>query len=126
MIQEVVIQVILPIIGTLTTVLLPILLAQALRWIKSKTDNENLQRAMGQLNDLVYTTVSEMEQTFQRAMADGRLTDDEKAEIKGVAMQKIQGQLPTYLNDQLKVGVNSLTDYISGKIEVMVLEMKGK
>lgn len=123
MLNEIIVQVLLPIIGVIASALVPILLKYLVSWLKAKTDNEKLQGALDQLNDIVYTTVMDLEQTVRKALSDGKLTDSEKAQIKSLAMSKVQTQLPKFIADQVKIGVKDLEAYISSKIEMMVGQM---
>ena len=124
MVEQIVMEVLLPIIATIATALVPILLNAGARYLKTKTDNEKVHAALDQFNDLVYTTVMELEQTVRVALSDGKLTQEEKDKIKAIAMSKVKGQLPEFMGNQLKTVVHDLDDYISSKIEAYVSEMK--
>ena len=124
MVEQVTIDVLLPILATIATALIPILMREAISYIKAKTNNEKVNAALDQLNDIVYTTVLELEQTVRKDLSDGKLTEEEKTEIKQLAISKIKGQLSGFATTQLQVVVQSLEDYISSKIEAFLIENK--
>jgi len=123
MVEQLITDVLLPIIATIATAAVPILIKFGVDYLKAKTSNEKVHSALNQLNDLVVTTVKELEQTTRAALSDGKLTQEEKDKIKAIAMTKIKGQVPKYLGDQLQVAVTDLSEYISSKIEAAVNEI---
>ena len=129
LIEDLISKVLLPIVATIVTAGLPILMAYGAKYLKTKTDNEKVHAAIGQLNDLTYTTVLELEKTFERSMEpdkDGRirLTPEEKAEIKRQAIDKVTSRLSDFTKKQVPIATKSVEDYVSAKIEAFLQEMR--
>lgn len=101
-------------------------------WLKAKTKNEYLSGALVRLNDAVFSAVKEVEQTvvgaIRRAKADGKITDEEKAEIKAKAIAAVKSYLGAKglleLAKVLGLDGAALDALIGAKIEGAVHDMK--
>lgn len=119
--------------------LAPVLMA-ALTWaglkvaglINAKTKNEYLRGVFLRLNDAVLAAVRETEQTIvaqlKTAAADGKLTDDEKRDVKRAALDSVKAHFgPSGMSDiakTLDLGEDSLEKMISARLEAAVHDMK--
>jgi hypothetical protein len=121
-------EVYLPIILTTASTLVVMLVGWGLKllgaYIAAKTKNEALATAFNTFSEIVDTTVKELDQTFKKAAADGKFTEEEKVEIKNLALDKVNTQLPDYLKTQLGNAVNDLETFVDSKIEATVRDMK--
>jgi len=87
-------------------ILSPLLLA-ALTWaaaklaqlIRAKVQNEYLKGVLVRIDDAVFTAVKDLQQTvveqIKAASADGKITDDEKKQIKDKALAAVKSHLGT-------------------------------
>jgi hypothetical protein len=87
-------------------ILSPVLLA-ALTWaaaklaqlIRAKVQNEYLKGVLVRLDDAVFTSVKDIQQSvveqIKDASADGKITDDEKKRIKEKALANVKSHLGT-------------------------------
>jgi hypothetical protein len=94
-------------IGLKTLELLSPVLLAALTWasaklaqlIRAKVQNESLKGVLVRLDDAVFTAVKDVQQSvvkhIKSASADGKLTDDEKKQIKERALVAVKAHLGT-------------------------------
>lgn len=103
--------------------------------IAAKVHNEQLAGALTRLNDAVFAAVKEVEQTtaaaLREANADGKITEEEKKQIKEAAITAAKSYLgPKGIGELVKVmGFNGDADeriaaLVSGKIEAAVHDIK--
>lgn len=118
----------LPIILTTASTLIVLIVGWALKllgaYIASKTENENVKNAFGTLQELVTVNVSAIEQEFRKKLEDGVLTDEEKSDLKKMALDRINNQMPVFIKTHLEKGVADLDSFVNSKIEETVLNMK--
>jgi hypothetical protein len=100
-------------------------------WIKAKVASiqdkqlrAGVEHAMGRLDYIATTIVADINQRVKAARSDGKLTPEEAAKIKTIALARIKAQLPPYLSETLAGSVQDLDRYISAKIEQKFLEAK--
>lgn len=93
-------------------------------YISSKTKNENLKVAFKSIEEIVNTTVKDLDQTFKAAASDGKFTSDEKLAIKAKAIRMVNEQLPDYLKNQMGNAIKDLNSYVDSKIESVVRDIK--
>lgn len=100
-------------------------------WIKAKVASiqdkqlrEGVEHAMGRLDFIASTIVADINQRVKLARADGKLTPEEAAKIKTIALARVKAQIPPYLAETLASAVQDLDRYISAKIEQQVLVQK--
>lgn len=96
-------------------------LTEIARWIRSKTHNEKVFNMMSIIDDIVRTTVVDLEKTVRPALGDGKLSKEEAENIKNQAIESIKKQLPKHLTSQTKLLTSDLSSYISSKIEQAVV-----
>jgi uncharacterized protein YidB (DUF937 family) len=120
-------------------ILSPVLLA-ALTWasaklaqlIRAKAQNEYLKGVLVRLDDAVFTAVKDLQQTvvaaIKEASADGRITDDEKRQIKDKALAAVKSHLGTKgiaeLAGILGLEGGALDGLLSSKIEAAVHDLR--
>tara|TARA_R100000808_G_C2149301_1_gene157684 strand:+ start:1413 stop:1907 length:495 start_codon:yes stop_codon:yes gene_type:complete len=97
------------------------------RLIEEKVKYDMVKRALLKTNQVVFGVVSELSQTmadeFKAAAEDGKLTDQEKARLKSIAISKSKDLVFGETWDALKAefGGNSGADnFLSGEIEKAV------
>jgi len=120
-------------------ILSPLLLA-ALTWaaaklaqlIRAKVQNEYLKGVLVRLDDAVFTAVKDMQQTvveqIKAASADGKITDDEKKQIKEKALASVKSHLGTKGLAEaaaiLGLGGSALEGLLSSKVEAAVHDLR--
>ncbi len=94
------------------------------KWLGASTDNEYAKGVLLRLNDAVFSTVMQLEQTLvaelKAANADGKLTADERKRVRDVAIDLVRDQIgPKGLEKAAKVlGLDMRIDeFISGRVE---------
>ena len=121
-------QALIPVGGAIITTLVSWGLLEAKNYIKSKTQNETVNDAVGHVCHTVETVVADLEQTvaagYKNMNTDGKLTKDQATALKNIAMDRVKNQIPQAIADTAALAVNSLEELISSKIEKAVLEMK--
>jgi hypothetical protein len=123
----------------LLTLLSPVILAglgwvssKLAKWIGEKTKNEMVAGMLIRLNETVFTAVKEVQQVYvaaiKEAKKDGKLTDEEKAHAKQVALDKIKEYWGKKgLAQAAKViglDESGIVKMIEGKIESAVHDVK--
>lgn len=92
--------------------------------IKSKIENETIESVLTRVNEVVFSTVEELEQTlkkeWKKAAADGKITDKEKQELKDIAISKIKKRLGDKTLGLLKEHFGCVEDFILMKVESAV------
>lgn len=98
------------------------LLTEFARWVRSKIHNEKTFNMIAIIDDIVRSTVIDLEKTVRPALSDGKLTKEEGENIKNKAIELIKKQLPKHLsNGQTSLLTSDITAYISSKIEQAVV-----
>lgn len=104
--------------------------AELQKLISTKVKNAQLQAALLHLQESVIHTVAELEQTLVAAIrlanADGKITDEEKANLAKVALESVKNQLGT--NNiaviQSVLGVLDIDKFITTRIESEVMRLR--
>mgnify|MGYP001577004250 FL=1 len=120
-------------------ILSPLLLA-ALTWaaaklaqlIRAKVQNEYLKGVLVRVDDAVFTAVKNLQQTvveqIKAASADGKITDDEKKQIKDKALAAVKSHLGTKGLAEaaavLGLGGGALEGLLSSKVEAAVHDLR--
>jgi hypothetical protein len=119
-----------PVLGTIMTGLVSWGAIEITKYIRTKTKNEAAHNAISQICHTVETTVVELNQTMvpamQKAATDGKITKEEAEELKDLAMERINNQIPIAMKQTANLAVNSVSALISGEIEKAVGEAKRK
>lgn len=114
---------------TLLTPLVSWGLAAGARYISKKAKNEAVDTALTRITHTVGTTVANLNQTLVKEMkaktADGKLTKKDAKDLKEIAIETVKAQVPFAVKQIAEGGVNSLSTFISAKIEQAVLNQKG-
>jgi hypothetical protein len=130
--KEQLLQVLVPVVGTVLTAAITWGGAKLVTFIQAKTKNEFLKGALVRLEQAVQTAVLEVQQTYveyvKAASADGKLTFEEAREAKARAILAAK----TYLGRKglLELAkVLGFTDgaldlFLGGKVEAMVAGVK--
>lgn len=123
------------IIAQLMTIIMPVLvttigviitwgLNELRKWIKTKSDNEAIDTAFNQLNQITKSAVTAAEQSIKEAGADGKITMAEAKKVKALVMSSVKNQLPVSTEKVLLGIANSVDDLIDNKIEETVFNLK--
>lgn len=120
-------------------ILSPLLLA-ALTWasvklaelVRAKVKNEYLKGVLVRLDDAVFTAVKDLQQTvvdqIKAASADGKITDDEKKEIKRRALEAVKAHLGvkglSEVGTILGLGGGAVESLLSSKVEAAVHDLR--
>ena len=89
-------------------------------YIRSKTKNEAINNAMGQISEITLSVVNDLEKTARKAAEDGKLTPEEADELRRMAIAKVKTMAPTAITVANKAGMAYMDDFIGGKVEQMV------
>lgn len=117
-------EIIIPFAATALTVLTSWALYELKKWVKSKTDNEQVLQSLAVLDQVVTASVTQINETIKEIGADGKITEDEAKMLKAKAKALINDQLPPATKKLLEIWIGQLDDFIEGKIEVGVLQVK--
>lgn len=113
---------------TLLTPLVSWGLYEAVKYIRSKTNNEAINNALTRISHTVETVVAGLTQTMAaelRALTeDGKLTKEDGESLKKLAIQAVKDQVPFAVKQIALLGITNLNDFISTKIEQAVLNQK--
>jgi len=120
-------------------ILSPLLLA-ALTWaaaklaqlIRAKVQNEYLKGVLVRVDDAVFTAVKDLQQTvveqIKAASADGKITDDERKQIKEKALAAVRSHLGAKGIAEaagiLGLGGGALEGLLSSKVEAAVHDLR--
>lgn len=98
------------------------------KYLRTKTKNDNVNDAISHVCHTVDTTVKELEQEVVKALkartSDGRLTKEDAAAVKSIAVRRVTAQIPPKIAKIMPAAVTSFGNFISAKIEKAVLELK--
>lgn len=120
----------LNILGVLVAGLIGLAAKKLSDLLKAKVDNQLLEGALLRLNEAVGSAVLEVEQTvvkvLKEALADGALSEEEKARVKAAAVDKAKALLGEKGLDQiLKVlGLKSPDELLAAKVEAAVASLR--
>ena len=94
------------------------------KWLTSQTDNEKAKGVLLRLNDAVFGTVMQLEQTLvaeiKAVNADGKLSAEEKKQVRDLAIDLVRDQLgPKGLEKAAKIlGLDMRIDeFIGNRVE---------
>ncbi len=123
-------EAIVTIVQPIFVLLLSYVAAQVAAWIRARVTNTRFQVALLRLNEVIATTVRDLEQTMVEALKeaskDGKLTDDEKATIKHKALNAVLDHVGdlTKLATDLGVTKEAIVTFVSSKIEAEVHRLR--
>lgn len=120
------------VLSPLLTALLSYVAVKTAQWLASKTKNEYTKGVLFRLNDAVFTAVKDVQQKLGDAMrdasADGKLTSDEKARLKSLAILEAKAYIGKkglkQLMTVLGLSTETVSALISNKIEAAVADVK--
>jgi len=100
------------------TIVTLILTAVIVPWLRSKTNNESLQKVITEVGDAVATATDSIAKTFvDDIKADGKLSDEAKAKAMNDAISIVKNNISQKTIDYLKVNSIDMETYIKTKIE---------
>lgn len=100
------------------------------RYLDGKFENEMVRSALVKVQAVSFGVVAELSQKladkFKEATADGKLTDDEKDELKALAISQVKKllSLETWGVLTSEFGEEGASDLVSGQIEAAVRSSK--
>jgi len=115
-----------PVVGTILLGLLSWGSAEFINFIRKKTRNDRLTALLTIISNESITAVSEIEQTLRKSLANGKLSDEEKKQLKRIAMEKVKSRIIPATMKVARKNLNDVDDYISAKIEEAVVNLKRK
>lgn len=91
-------------------------------WLRAHTKSAKLGDAITSVEELAHSTIAEVDATLrpelEAAMADGVLTDEEKAKLKDSALTLLKKQLPAATEKILKSAFgSSIETWLAGWVE---------
>jgi len=117
-----------PVAATLLSALASWGMYELAKFVRTKTKNEAANDAVTHITETANTTVEELEQTlvpaFKEAASDGKLSKEDRAKLKDLAVRKVNSQIPDKMNKLASQIVNSVDRFIRAKIEKAVLDLK--
>ena len=96
------------------------------QFYSKKTRNDRLTALLTIISNESITAVSEIEQTLRKSLANGKLSDEEKKQLKRIAMEKVKSRIIPATMKVARKNLNDVDDYISAKIEEAVVNLKRK
>jgi hypothetical protein len=115
---------IVPALGSTITALASVGIGYLVRYINRKSKSELLHHAMNTLGTVAQNTVSALMQTEVKALkaaaADGKLTDEEKSNMKRKAIETIKMAVADEALDVLKRANTNLDAYLDTLVESTV------
>lgn len=123
---------VLKILGGLLGILSPLLVAlvgMAVKYLNEKGKDNKALAALGIGTELVHTYVAkaelELRPMLQKALADGKLTEAEGAELKAKLLELLKRDMPGPIMDTLQKTLGpALEGWLSGKVEQAVQQQQ--
>jgi hypothetical protein len=123
------IEILAPAAGTLLLALVSWALAEAARYVRSRTENEAVNNAIARICHMTETVVAEVNQTvvddIKLAAADGRLDKDQARLIASQALAMVYDRMAPGVLEIAARGVADLQEFVASRIERSVAEQKG-
>lgn len=116
--------IIIPFAVTAISVLTTWALFELKKWIKARTDSDELNASLEVLEQVVQAVVTEINETVKTIGVDGIITKEEAQRLKSKALMAVNKQLPDATKKTLTLWIAKLNDFISGKVEVAILDVK--
>ena len=124
------------VIGALAPIFLAVLSWLAIRvaaLINARVKAERVRSALHRLDDAVFTAVREVEQvlvvSLKTASADGSLTDAERAEVKGAAIDAVRKYVGAkgwlQVGTVLGLSTDELERVLAARVETAVYDLRG-
>lgn len=117
------VAIVAPIAGTVIVTLIGIGIKRANAWLQSKVESERMRSALLQVSEATVAAVADLEKTVRPYMSDGKLTEDEQAQIKAAAMHRINTQVPYAVKALANAGMQDLEKFLNGRIELAVMTL---
>lgn len=122
----------LPLLATALTSLLALALKALVTWLNSKAEGSKLAAVAAKVAHFSELVVTDLEHTvkpeLEKALADGKLTDEEKEGLKALALERLKALLADSGMKELKGVMGILTPqlelYLSGAIEKALVGVK--
>jgi hypothetical protein len=101
------------------------------KYVLAKIGNETVKKYVGRALDEVYDATGEIHQTYVKALkeanADGKLTAEEKAEAKRMALDVAKANIGSKGLARLGriLGIDSVDDWLDTKVEASVAKLNG-
>lgn len=103
-------------------------LGEVARWARTRTRNEKIANAVERLCQTAASTVAELEQVSvplaRNAASDGKLSVDEGAHLKRVALERIKRRLAPAVLKEARLAIADLDGFLSAKVEQAVWDAK--
>ena len=110
-----------------SAILIPLVKA-AFAWLRGKTENEALQAALTEAQNLADTVVASLQQTVVEGMkarsTDGKLTAEDAREIADMAIEQFLSDLSAKSTALLEDNASDLVQYVSNLLEARLLKLK--
>lgn len=110
-----------------SAVIIPLVKA-AFTWLKGKTENEAMQAALCEAQQLADTVVAGLQQTvvegLKKRSADGKLTADDAREVADLAVEMFLSGLSARSLALLEDNAGDIIAYVSNLLEARLLRLK--
>ena len=120
--------VLIPAFASVVVALISWGLAEAAKYVRSRSKNESVNNAIERICHMTETTVAELSQTvaddLRKASADGRIDATEAAALKARAIELVKARLGAGVMDAAAAGIADLNEFIGARIERSVREQK--
>jgi len=117
-------SIVIPSLITAIGILLTWGLNELRRFVKNRTDSDQVDVAFKQFNKIATGAVIRAEQALKQYGADGKITKDEAKKVKELVVSDIKSQLPSTTESLLKKVINDIDALIDTKIEGEVYQLK--
>lgn len=123
--MEIVNTILLPVLATIITGLASWGVSALVGWLKTKINNENLQRALTTVGGIITATVNETSQTYVDELKKvGKFDAEAQKFAFNKTYEAIVNQLTVEQMDALKSVCNDVDAWLKSKIESTVAENK--
>jgi len=117
-----------PLFAAVIAGLVAVAIARFNKWIRTKTDSEEVLTTMDSVYQIVEVTVADANATIvagmKAAAADGKITEEEAKEIKDSVFSQIKNNIPPKSAKVLSKVIADLDAYLMSLIEKLVSEAK--
>lgn len=116
--------IILPTAITAVSIIMSWLLFELRKWVKKRTDSQALDDSLSVLGQVIQNTIANINETVKEAAQDGVVSKEEAVQLKSMAIDRIQQQIPQATKKILDTGISNLDEFISGQIESQLIITK--
>lgn len=100
------------------------------QYVASKIDNEELKNSvlltLTTIENSVKSSILNMGEAVEKALADGKITQEELEALKAAAKNEYMNQISPKLRERLQAHINDVDKFIEKKVEAEIQKIKSK